>query len=116
MGKDARLNPFSTERKVDPVVLDCWGRALQEGDEVTLQPTVGYPFFRILKIQPVMDPNLPPNLMAVDLVCRWRFHVGRGTPTPAMVLTRTREEMVPVAAATEEAAEEGVSGPKLVEN
>lgn len=110
MGYGDRHNPFGKKRVIDPVVLDCWARPLQEGDEVILSSQVGQPFFRVMKIAPVIDPNLPPNVMAVDLICRWRVQVARNQATPALILTRTVEELAPVVTASEAEA-----APKLVE-
>jgi hypothetical protein len=77
MGRESNLNPFARNTQVPAVVRDVTGREVVEGDEIVLNTNCQAPLFRVLKIAPVVDPNAPPGLLQVDLVCRWRFHSAR---------------------------------------
>lgn len=50
------------------VIFDAIGRALREGDAVTLSMR-GPAIFRVMKILPVLDPAAPAGTMQLQLVC-----------------------------------------------
>jgi hypothetical protein len=93
MGRESNLNPFARNTQVPAVVRDVTGREVVEGDEIVLNTNCQAPLFRVLKIAPVVDPNAPPGLLQVDLVCRWRFHAARNTPVVEFIKTRGVEEV-----------------------
>ncbi len=100
MGQE-RFNPFAAKTQVPAVVRDVTGRELVEGDELVLNANCQAPLFRVLKIQPVVDPNAPPGILQVDLVCRWRFHAARNTPVVEFIKTRGVEEVGEITKRTE---------------
>lgn len=96
MGNDARNNPFSREHKpvIDGVV-EMRGRKLEIGDEVMLN--TGNPiFFRVIDIRPVLDPNMPPGLMQIEVAAAIHFFAPKGQTQIEFIRTRTAEEAGPM--------------------
>ena len=81
MGQGSRLNPFarSTTVGLPAVVRDLFGRPLEEGDKVYLHVQVPPPFM-ISKIQPVVDPTQPQNMMDITVTCVLQFRATRNAP------------------------------------
>jgi hypothetical protein len=96
VGHDARSNPISREHKpARDGVIDLRGRALAIGDEIIVN-TPGPIFFRVLGITPVLDPNMPSNLLKVEIACAIHWHAVRGQVNPEFIRVRTAEEAGPM--------------------
>jgi hypothetical protein len=108
-----KFNPFAKGTTVPVVVLDRYGRPLEEGAEIVVSTAHPVPPFRVLKIAPALDPNLPPGILYVDVICRWRFTAARNTPVQEFIRVRTPEEAGVLAHKTEAEAE--AAAPKIAE-
>jgi hypothetical protein len=110
---ESKHNPFARNTAVAAVILDRYGRELEEGAEVVVASQHPVPPFRVLKVTPAMDPKLPPGALYVDLICRWRFVAARNTPVSELLQVRTAEEAGVLAHKTEAEAE--AAAPKIAE-
>lgn len=108
-----KLNPFAKNTTVPPIVLDRYGRELTEGAEIVVASQHPVPPFRVLKIAPALDPKLPPGVLYVDVICRWRFMAARSQPVQEFIQVRTAEEAGALAHKSEAEAES--AAPKLAE-
>jgi hypothetical protein len=91
------LNPFArhatTIDTAAPCVRDGRGRVLQIGDEIIVP---GAPaLYYVNKIERVVDPGLPPNLMDVLLVGTMRVRVPRDMPAQEIIRVMSAEERKP---------------------
>lgn len=111
MGAEARTNPFSKENSkpyIDGIV-DLRGRKLEIGDEVMLN--TGNPiFFRVIAINPVLDPKAPPGLMQIEVAAAIHFYAPKNKVQLEFIRTRTAEEAGPMNVFK---PEEGAEGLKL---
>lgn len=82
-----RLDPYS-------VVLDRFGRQLSTGDVILYSPTTPISA-RLTRMVPVLDPGAPPNLVTIEFVAKFQFHVQKGNPLSDIVLLGMTEEAVP---------------------
>lgn len=79
---------------LDPTTLDARGRPLQEGDEIILNVR-GPIYFRVQKIQAVLDPKLPANQLLVHVGAFIPFMATRGKANAEFIRVRTAEEAGP---------------------
>jgi hypothetical protein len=56
---------------------DSYDRALAEGDVVLMKDTAGMPW-NVVKVQPEVDPHLPPNVVRLELVAKRALQVRAG--------------------------------------
>jgi hypothetical protein len=109
VGAESRLNPFSIAAAGPPTVLDCRGRSLEEGDEVLLLPKA-FLGFRVLKIQPTVDPKLPPGSVLVTLVSLVTFLSQKGQINQEFARIQTKEEAGPMPIGGEKPVEDEAAG------
>lgn len=117
MGHDAKLNPFSKESAAiiskDPAVTkDFMGRELQVGDQLilsTAQPII----FQVLQVQPFSAPGMPPGILAVDVIGRQRFLVGRNKNQPEFLRVAEAKDAPPITQPTEAEVEAAAPGPEI---
>lgn len=118
MGNEARQNPHSREFTGPLVVLEARGRPLQEGDEIILA-VPGPIYFRVARIDPVLDPAAPPGLVQIHMGCMVTFGAKGGVINREFVRVRTAEEAGPssftLTAEPAPAPAPAPSGPRLVE-
>lgn len=91
MGRDQRLNlniAAALEGKA-PVVRDHYGRVLEVGDEVVYDDVA----FRVVAIDPVLDPAAPPNLMKARFVAVQELTVPREQWLQGVLRVRTAAEV-----------------------
>lgn len=74
---------------------DARGRILEEGDEIIVV-TQGPIFFRVARIAPVLNPQLPPDMLELQIVALIPFLAKRGVVNPEFIRVRTREEAGPM--------------------
>lgn len=104
MGAGARFNLTTRSmrgpngERIDPysVILDRFGRPLSVGDVILYSPTMPVSA-RLTRMVPVLDPGAPPNLVTIEYVAKFQFHVPKGQPLTDLVLLGTTEEAVPEA-------------------
>lgn len=48
--------------------LDRFGRPIQEGQHILMRPDVD-PVFRVVEVQPILDPRAPTGLVRLRVVC-----------------------------------------------
>ena len=76
------------------VIRDCFGRPLQEGDEVFIGLR-GPVLFRIVNIRPNLNPAQSPNLVTVDFAATVSFNCKREAVNIEFIRTRTYQEAGP---------------------
>jgi hypothetical protein len=88
-----KLNPVTPIATGNP--RDGLGRELQVGDAVFLK-TGQEPIFRVSDIHPAVNPNLPPGMLQIDMICYVPMLAPAGKPTPDIVRVATAEEAGPL--------------------
>ena len=74
---------------------DARGRILEEGDEIILNAK-GVIYYRIARIEPVLDPTAPPDMLYVHVSAIIPFLCKRGVVNPEFVRVRTLAEAGPL--------------------
>ncbi len=77
--------------------LDAFGRPLEIQDDVLYQPPSAL-IYKIMAAAPILDPQAPPGLLQLTLVCTVPVNVMSGQPTPNLMLVgRYGQALAPVA-------------------
>ena len=92
MGTAERLNPQArkTTQALRVEARDSFNRPLVEGDIILMKDTAGM-LWEVSRVQPEVDPHLPPNLVRLELVSRRVLRV-RAEQNLDVVRVRTAAE------------------------
>ena len=93
---DSKSNPFARHTAVTLplIVRDLYGRELAKGDRLMLPSPTPILYF-VESITPVVDPNLPSNLMEIIVTARFKFHAVRNDSNNEFIRVVAASEIPP---------------------
>jgi hypothetical protein len=92
----SRMQETGSRETTATSALDAIGRPLAEADGIFRIDLNGPPLFRVAGIQPVVDPNLPPGLVDVHVICFHTLRAKAGVPIPSVVRIGGAGELPPM--------------------